>query len=70
MIATANDISQLPPELLRKGRVDEIIQGTCQTRASAAKCFAFTWPSAAETQTPLTSNNWRKAVSEDGFMAS
>ena len=24
MIATANDISQLPPELLRKGRLDEI----------------------------------------------
>src|ERR1700723_2817383 len=24
VIATANDISQLPPELLRKGRVDEI----------------------------------------------
>src|SRR5262249_26993032 len=24
VVATANDISQLPPELLRKGRVDEI----------------------------------------------
>ena len=24
MVATANDISQLPPELLRKGRLDEI----------------------------------------------
>ena len=24
LIATANDISQLPPELLRKGRTDEI----------------------------------------------
>ena len=25
VIATANDISQLPPELLRKGRTDEIL---------------------------------------------
>ena len=24
VVATANDISQLPPELLRKGRFDEI----------------------------------------------
>jgi len=24
VVVTANDISQLPPELLRKGRVDEI----------------------------------------------
>ena len=25
VVATANDISQLPPELLRKGRLDEIV---------------------------------------------
>jgi len=35
VLATANDISQLPPELLRKGRVDEILTGIFRTGFSA-----------------------------------
>ena len=45
--ATANDISQLPPELLRKGRLDEIFLSTCLLRTSVGRSSAFTWRSVA-----------------------
>ena len=48
VVATANDISQLPPELLRKGRLDEIFFVDLPSRTrSARRSSAFTWPSAA-----------------------
>lgn len=39
IIATANDISALPPELLRKGRFDEIFFTDLPTRSERAKIF-------------------------------
>lgn len=39
VIATANDISALPPELLRKGRFDEIFFTDLPTRSERAKIF-------------------------------
>jgi AAA+ superfamily predicted ATPase len=39
VIATANDISQLPPELLRKGRVDEIFFVDLPTEAERREIF-------------------------------
>jgi SpoVK/Ycf46/Vps4 family AAA+-type ATPase len=39
VIATANDISQLPPELLRKGRVDEIFFVDLPTEPERAEVF-------------------------------
>ena len=42
VIATANDISHLPPELLRKGRLDEIFFVDLPTTTSGKKSSAFT----------------------------
>jgi SpoVK/Ycf46/Vps4 family AAA+-type ATPase len=39
VVATANDISQLPPELLRKGRLDEIFFVDLPGRADRAEIF-------------------------------
>ncbi|HVV72199.1 MAG TPA: AAA family ATPase, partial [Verrucomicrobiae bacterium] len=39
--ATANDISQLPPELLRKGRLDEIFFVDLPTREERAEVFSI-----------------------------
>lgn len=39
IIATANDISALPPELLRKGRFDEVFFVDLPTRRERAKIF-------------------------------
>lgn len=39
VVATANDISQLPPELLRKGRLDEIFFVDLPSRAERAEIF-------------------------------
>ena len=39
MIATANDISQLPPELLRKGRLDEIFFVDLPTESERRSIF-------------------------------
>jgi ATP-dependent 26S proteasome regulatory subunit len=39
VVATANDISQLPPELLRKGRLDEIFFVDLPARAERAEIF-------------------------------
>lgn len=39
VVATANDISQLPPELLRKGRLDEIFFVDLPTRAERETIF-------------------------------
>ena len=41
VIATANDISQLPPELLRKGRLDEIFFVDLPTDAERRAIFAI-----------------------------
>jgi SpoVK/Ycf46/Vps4 family AAA+-type ATPase len=38
-VATANDISQLPPELLRKGRLDEIFFVDLPSRAERLEVF-------------------------------
>ena len=40
LIATANDIEALPPELLRKGRFDEIFLPTCQIPKRGEKSFS------------------------------
>ena len=39
MVATANDISQLPPELLRKGRLDEIFFVDLPSKQERAEIF-------------------------------
>ena len=39
MVATANDISQLPPELLRKGRLDEIFFVDLPSREERLEVF-------------------------------
>src|SRR5207248_899914 len=39
VVATANDISQLPPELLRKGRLDEIFFVDLPAREERAEIF-------------------------------
>ena len=36
MVATANDVTRLPPELLRRGRFDELFFVTCPTSTPAA----------------------------------
>jgi len=41
VVATANDISQLPPELLRKGRFDEIFFVDLPGRAERVEIFAI-----------------------------
>jgi SpoVK/Ycf46/Vps4 family AAA+-type ATPase len=41
VIATANDISQLPPELMRKGRLDEIFFVDLPTEAERRAVFAI-----------------------------
>lgn len=41
VVATANDISQLPPELLRKGRLDEIFFVDLPTREERRAIFAI-----------------------------
>jgi len=41
VVATANDVTQLPPELLRKGRFDEIFFVDLPTRAVRKRIFAI-----------------------------
>jgi ATP-dependent 26S proteasome regulatory subunit len=41
IIATANDVRQLPPELLRKGRFDEVFFVTLPTAAERAEIFGI-----------------------------
>ena len=41
VVATANDISQLPPELLRKGRLDEIFFVSLPSREERAEIFGI-----------------------------
>jgi ATP-dependent 26S proteasome regulatory subunit len=41
VVATANDISQLPPELLRKGRLDEIFFVDLPSRQERAEVFGI-----------------------------
>ena len=39
LVATSNDISQLPPELMRKGRIDEVFFVDLPDRATRAEIF-------------------------------
>lgn len=41
VVATANDISNLPPEILRRGRFDEIFQVSFPLKADRAEIFAI-----------------------------
>jgi hypothetical protein len=41
VVATANDVSQLPPELLRKGRLDEIFYVDLPSEEERAEIFAI-----------------------------
>jgi SpoVK/Ycf46/Vps4 family AAA+-type ATPase len=41
VVATANDVSQLPPELLRKGRLDEIFFVDLPDRDERAEIFGI-----------------------------
>jgi SpoVK/Ycf46/Vps4 family AAA+-type ATPase len=47
VVATANDVSRLPPEFLRKGRFDETSSSTCPMRQPAPRSCASTCASAA-----------------------
>ena len=47
VVATANDITKLPPELLRKGRFDEIFYVGLPNDKERKKIFEITFPSAA-----------------------
>ena len=41
LVATANDVRRLPPELIRKGRIDEIFFVDLPDAATRAECFAI-----------------------------
>jgi hypothetical protein len=60
VVATANDVMQLPPELLRKGRLDEIFYGTCRARKSAGKFSGSICPSADASRRILMSKRWSR----------
>jgi hypothetical protein len=63
VVATANDLSILPPELLRKGRFDEIFFVDLPVARSARRSSAFTWDCA--TRMPPASSSpasWRRAT--------
>ena len=56
VVATANDVSQLPPEMLRKGRFDEL--------------FFVDLPNQAEREAILGNSNWESMVGLLGTMTS
>jgi SpoVK/Ycf46/Vps4 family AAA+-type ATPase len=41
LVATANDVRRLPPELIRKGRIDELFFVDLPDAATRAECFAI-----------------------------
>jgi SpoVK/Ycf46/Vps4 family AAA+-type ATPase len=41
LVATANDVRRLPPELIRKGRIDELFFVDLPDSATRAECFAI-----------------------------
>ncbi len=41
LVATANDVRRLPPELIRKGRIDELFFVDLPDLATRAECFAI-----------------------------
>ena len=49
VVATANDVSRLPPELLRKGRFDEIFSVTLPTATERTQILAVTLKTYART---------------------
>ena len=62
VVATANDISQLPPELLRKGRLDEIFFVDLPSVSKSARKFsASTSTGAAGTRRSSTRRRWPEA---------
>ncbi len=58
IIATANDIERLPPELMRKGRFDEIFFVDLPGPQQREAIFAFIFASAAATRRPSTCRGW------------
>ena len=63
VVATANDVTQLPPELLRKGRLDEIFYVDLPSRRKSGGRFSgFTSASAgAMPKTSISSRSRRRA---------
>jgi len=58
VVATANDISQLPPELLRKGRLDEIFFVDLPVEEERREIFGIHLTSAAATRSSSTFRGW------------
>ncbi|MBX3305327.1 MAG: AAA family ATPase [Nitrospira sp.] len=57
VVATANDLSSLPPELFRKGRFDGIFLSTCRTRRNARRSGGFILACVSKIATSSTSRN-------------
>jgi len=65
VVATANDISQLPPELLRKGRFDDIFFVDLPVESERREIFAIHL--AKRNRTPEDFDLERLAAESDGF---
>ena len=68
VIATANDITSLPPELLRKGRLDETFFVDLPTAAERAEIFAIHLQ--ARRRNPAMFSLWALAEASEGFSGS
>jgi hypothetical protein len=62
VVGTANNIDQLPPELLRRGRLDEIFFVDLPSEAERQAIFEFTCASADATRKPLPLILWCRPV--------
>lgn len=60
MIATANAIHRLPPELVRKGASTSCSSSTCRTRRPVRRSSASTCPAGAWTLPCSTCRRWRR----------
>jgi SpoVK/Ycf46/Vps4 family AAA+-type ATPase len=65
IVATANDISRLPPELIRKGRLDEIFFVDLPDRAVRARIFEVHLGNRG--LDPARLDLWRLADASEGF---
>jgi SpoVK/Ycf46/Vps4 family AAA+-type ATPase len=65
IVATANDVRALPPELIRKGRIDELFFVDLPDAATRAQCFAIHLKSRGID--PATFDLERLADASDGF---
>jgi SpoVK/Ycf46/Vps4 family AAA+-type ATPase len=65
LVATANDIEALPPELMRKGRFDEIFSSTCRAKMYAGRSSRFTC--ARGKRNPQSYELDQLATQTDGF---